>query len=129
MLVEEIPRKEWASFLEAFGRQHEGWHATAELHNAPGCLITVENRPLRRTEVETDPRGQARITLMFDGGDSETVTSIADNAEHLRFLETDRHEHVGLEIESEKGRKLIVRFRSPTLPEMLNGVLPIREER
>lgn len=123
MLVHEIPRNEWVSFMKAFGRQHEGWFATVERSDPLGRLVTLENRRLRQTQAETSSRG-ARIAFIFGDDKTGPDTQIADMPEHVRFLETDEHAHVGLEIELAGGRRLSLRFDSPMPPEMLDGVLP-----
>jgi hypothetical protein len=122
MPAHDIPRNEWPAFLTAFGRQHEGWLATVELREPFGASIMVNERPLRSADAKIDPRGEARIALIFGHHDGGPMTEIADVPQQLRFLETEEHAHVGLEIESAKGRSLILRFRSPMPPEMVDGI-------
>ncbi|OLE50804.1 MAG: hypothetical protein AUG51_26320 [Acidobacteria bacterium 13_1_20CM_3_53_8] len=51
--MREIPREEWAEFLDIFSRQHEGWLVTVEvLSEEIGAQVEAEGKPLEGITAE-----------------------------------------------------------------------------
>ena len=91
-----VPREEWQSFLEAFGRQHEGW------------LVTVDG-------ISQQPLESVRLvgkTIEIRAGGS------AVRADDVQSIEEIGER--GLDIISAK-RTLTIRFRVAIDPELVDG--------
>lgn len=121
MRAKEIPRSEWASFLESFATQHRGWLVNLERRqHGGGRLALLYDRPL--DEIHIDVQGSAGIALVFGRAEEERMTEAVENPSRIRFLETKPGAHAGLEIQSVDGTSLVMRFRSAMPPEMVDGI-------
>lgn len=121
MITKEISRDEWASFFDEFSRQHEGWLVTLEvLKGEGGAQLAASELPL--VGITTDAGGNS-ITITVDKTDGNQITQTIDAPTHVWLEETEGGAHQALEVESAKGEKVILRFRSAVLPEFVDGVV------
>ena len=126
MSLKEVPRAEWASALEAFGREHRAWLASVEHVAADGSRdLSFGERPL--AGVFADRQGSrvvaVRIELAPDSTPATSSLRIDDpSAVHLEVEEHDAAS--GLQIDDEHGGRTRVRFRVRPPVEMLDGVAP-----
>ena len=111
----EITRKDWAEFLESFGRRHRSWLASVEEwpREAPERTRAVD-QPLESLGAE-----DGAIAIHLGGG--EVLRVEAPRA--LRVDVTARGEELGLDLDTARGVTRL-RFRAAALPEELDGIAP-----
>ncbi|HWC65392.1 MAG TPA: DUF5335 family protein [Thermoanaerobaculia bacterium] len=119
--TEEIPRKRWPRYFDEFSRRHDGWLVDVqELMGERGAQREATALPFRGATAVLDPRPAVTIELGRDAADHVEhrieapqrvwVESLAGGAE------------AALEIESARGRKTVIAFRSPQPPEAVDGM-------
>jgi hypothetical protein len=124
LATREIPRAQWAFFLDAFSRQHQGWTVTVEvLDEAIGAQIQGDGIPLEAIMLDAAAAGDT-ISVMLGGTPERHVTHTirAPSRVHLDQTGIDVGTGEVLEIESAEGSKTLIRFHHPVLPEQLDGV-------
>jgi len=122
MSTQEIPREEWQSFFEVFSRQHEGWLATLELLGSDiGAQEEAHELPLEGLSVESDEA--KAIVISLGRSPQYHVTHTISRPEHVWLEQTPEGANAALEIESRGDSKALLRFRSPILPELVDGVV------
>ena len=123
MPTREVTREEWVNFCDSFSRQHEGWRVTVEvLGQEIGAQAEARELPLRGVTAELNG-GEERIEIMVGEGAGDHITHTIRSPKRVYVEETGAGAHEALEIESPDGVKTLLRFRSPTLPEMVDGVV------
>ena len=115
MSTEIIPRSRWREFLDEFSRVHQGWLVTVEsvpARDVPGVLM--RDVPLLGV---SDERGKIQIATAADTSHTHRMIDAA-------ILRVDRvgGAERGLEIESEDGSMLRLRFRSAVPAELVDGL-------
>lgn len=110
MKQREVPHHDWSRFLRVFSDAHRAWLARVE-----GADTRTEERALDSVETSS-----GAIVIHFRNAADVRV----DSALALRVNETDRGEHLGLDIESARGLTRL-RFRAAAMPEELDGVGPL----
>lgn len=124
MPTREVPREEWVSFCDSFSRQHEGWRVTVEVLGAEiGAQNEARELPLGGVTAELNGGREERIEIMVGEGAGDHITHTIMSPRRVYVEETVAGAHEALEIESPDGVKTLLRFRSPTLPEMVDGVV------
>jgi hypothetical protein len=119
MIAQEIPREQWADFLERFSTQHRGWLVSVELSVPSGARLDAIDVPLERIQLAgSDGEESIRLAL---GGEAAAHERLPNPA-RLRIERTLGGADTELSIESERGAGLIVRIHSPMLPEDVDGV-------
>src|SRR5205814_26860 len=121
MPTKEIPRDEWASFLDSFSQQHQGWLVTLEVI-APeiGAQEEASNLPL---EGITSSGSNEHKTISISVGNvpSNHLTHTVNDPTWLWLKQTPQGADEALEIESTDGVKTLLRFRSAMPAEMVDG--------
>jgi hypothetical protein len=121
--MREIPRDEWAGFLDSFSRQHEGWLVTVEvLGTEIGAQVEAEGKPLEGITADLKAGGEDVITIILGGGPRGRVTHNVTQPAHVRIEQTEGGADMTLQIESGGGVTTLVRLRSAMLPEMVDGI-------
>jgi hypothetical protein len=122
--MREIPRAEWAEFLDSFSRQHEGWLVTVEvLSEEIGAQVEAEEKPLEGITAEQKGSGEGSISITVGLIPEEQVTHNIRAPTHLRIEQAENGADMALEMESEEGVTTLVRLRSAMLPEMVDGIV------
>jgi hypothetical protein len=122
--MREIPRDEWAKFLDSFSRQHEGWLIRLEVLGAEiGAQVEAQELPLEGITAELKSGGEDVISIILGGGSRERVTHNITQPTHVRIEQTESGADMTLQIESRSGVTTLVRFRSAMLPEMVDGIV------
>jgi hypothetical protein len=64
-LATVIPPAEWGSFLESFGRSHEGWLTRLETQDTvtQECVVSLES-PLQSVELDLEDEKNPRINVV-----------------------------------------------------------------
>jgi hypothetical protein len=125
MGLKDVPRPEWASTLESFGREHRAWLATVEHVASDGTRdLWLSERPLAGVFAERAPEHMTvRIDLTPDSTSPSSTVRIEDPIA-MRLDQDQEGPSSALEIDDRQGGRTRVRFRvHPTL-DMLDGVAP-----
>ena len=80
-----------------------------------------ETRAVEPLETHRDPERRSRRDNPDRSGDH--VNNISNRPTRVALEETEEGAHKGLRIESEDGQTTLLRFRSPALPETVDGVI------
>ena len=124
MSTREIPHGEWVEFFEGFSRQHEGWLANLEVFGSEiGAQTEAQNLQLQGITV--DPNGDTGEAIVIILGKSPDlhITHTISGPTRVRLEETAEGVHEALQIETREGVTALVRFRTATLPELVDGVV------
>jgi hypothetical protein len=125
MPTRDIPRKEWAAFLDSFSRQHERWLVNVEVvTDGLGAHREVREKGLIGISADLKKRGASSISIMAGDRDDDHVNHIVNHPVRVALEETDEGAHRGLRIEAEDGQTTLLMFRSPARPETVDGVFP-----
>jgi hypothetical protein len=121
--MREIPRDEWAEYLDSFSRQHEGWLVTVEvLGEEIGAQVEAGEMALAGITADLKGGGDV-ISIILGKGATERVTHNIARPTHVRIEQAESGADMALQIESADGTATLVRFRSAVLPEMVDGVV------
>jgi hypothetical protein len=124
MPTQEIPREEWQGFFEVFSRQHEGWLATLELLGSDiGAQEEAHELPLEGLSLDSGGNESEAIVISLGRTRRDHVTHTIKQPEHVWLEQTAEGANAALEIESSDESKALLRFRSPLLPEFVDGVV------
>lgn len=130
MSTREIPRDEWASFFDAFSRQHEGWLAGLEIFAAElGAQEEAHELPFEGITLaaaasdgsEEGPRG-VTVTINLGKTPEDHVSHTILEPTHIWLEQTAEGANAALEIESTDETKTLLRFRHAMRPDMVDGV-------
>lgn len=123
MKTKKIPKSEWPKFFDSFSRQHEGWLSTLEIFS-PDIGAQVEERELAFEGIvdEWDEALGNQISIMTGANPDDHITHTIARPTNVSLEQTDEGADVALAITSEAGAVALLRFRSPMLPEMVDGL-------
>ena len=124
MSTQEIARDEWASFLDRFSKQHEGWLVTLEVF-APDLGAQEEATELPLEGISLSSSGQEPDTIAISVGKEpgDHVTHTVTEPERVWLEQTTEGANAALEIESKNETKTLLRFRSAVPSELVDGVV------
>jgi hypothetical protein len=117
-----VPRAEWFRFFEEFSRRYEGWLVTVRvLHPSFGSQVEARNLPLEGAVSSADASGP--ISLHLGGSPRSNLEHeiLSPSQVWVEISDTEIEEALG--VLSEDGTKTIVEFRSPSLPETVDGIV------
>jgi len=131
MKTMEITKDKWSAFFDRFSRQHEGWLVTLEVL-AEDLGAQVEERELAFEGIvaEWDEIEGNKIAIMIGANPDDHITHSIDRPTQVNVEQTDEGADVALQIKSADGVTALLRFRSPMLPEMVDGLVadPVKRE-
>jgi hypothetical protein len=127
MKTKEILKSEWPEFFDSFSRQHEGWLVTLEILGSD-IGAQVEERELAFEGIvdEWDEVQGNQIVIMMGTRPDDHITHAISRPTQVSLEETEEGADAALAIKSADGVTALVRFRSPMLPEMVDGVVSPR---
>ena len=133
MKTRQIPKEEWGTFFDNFSRRHDGWMVTLEiLDNEIGAQVEGRELTLKGIVDEWDEIKGNEIMVMVGTRPDDHVTHTIANATEVSLEQTDGGADVALAINSSDGTTALLRFRSPLLPELVDGEVyldaSVREE-
>jgi hypothetical protein len=122
MATREIPREEWATFLDGFSSGHEGWLTTIEVMGGE-LGAQVESRELRLGGISADLKGgdEDAISIMVGETPDDHVTHTITQPTRVRLEQTEEGATAALQIESGDRVTTLLRFSPATPPEMVDG--------
>lgn len=123
MITREVTRDEWTSFFNTFSKQHEGWLATLEiLGDEVGAQKEAVELPFEGISLNAEDEAKS-LTINFGKTAKDHVSHTVERPRHVWLKETAEGAHHSLEIEEEGNQKTLLRFRSPVLPEFVDGIV------
>lgn len=124
MKTREIPKEEWGPFFTNFSRRHEGWEVTLEILGAEiGAQVEERELELKGIVDEWDEIKGNAIMIMVGTKPDAHITHTIGNATQVSLEQTEGGADVALAIKSADGTTALLRFRSPMLPEIVDGLL------
>lgn len=133
MKTRQIPKEEWGTFFDNFSRRHDGWMVTLEILDTEiGAQVEGRELTLKGIVDEWDEIKGNEIMVMVGTRPDDHVTHTIANATEVSLEQTDGGADVALAIKSSDGTTALLRFRSPLLPELVDGEVyldsSVREE-
>jgi hypothetical protein len=131
--MREVPREQWAEVLDAVSRSHRGWLVTLEVGTEVDARAEARTLPFAGAELRRGGEAERFVVhlgeeprsdggrLAPEPGQVRLRHELARPA-HVRLEEDARGSLRGIELLSEGGDALWIRFRSPMLPEMVDGM-------
>ena len=124
MQTQEIPPQEWNSFFDSFSRQHEGWLATLEVLGSDlGAQEEAHDLPFEGVSVASEADKSKSIAINMGKTPEDHINHTITKPQHVWLEKTDDGADAALEIESVDEARTLLRFRSPMLPEFVDGVV------
>lgn len=124
MRTKEIPKNEWREFFDKFSRQHEGWLATLEILGSEiGAQVEERELALEGIVDEWDEIQGNEILIMVGAKPDDHITHNISQPTEVGLEQTDEGADAALAIKSADGTTALLRFRSPMLPEMVDGLV------
>ena len=124
MKTNEIPKNEWPKFFDNFSSKHQGWLVTLEIFGTElGAQVQEGELPLVGIVDERDEIHGNRIVIMFGEKPNDHMTHSIRHATEVGLEQTDGGADVALAIKSSDGVMALLRFLSPMLPEMIDGLV------
>jgi hypothetical protein len=123
MGTREVTRSEWTNFFEVFSKQHEGWIASLEiLGDQVGAQVEAIELPFQGISVSTEDEPQSLIINLGKTAEDH-VSHTIERPRHVWLKQTEEGANDSLEIVEEGNQKTLLRFRSPMLPELVDGIV------
>jgi Family of unknown function (DUF5335) len=120
----EIPRDEWSSFFDVFSRQHEGWLATLEVFGAKTSAQPKPGEfPLKEVTLTSVESESKAIEIDLGNTPEDHLKHTVIEPTQVWLVKTPEGADAALEIESADETRTLLRFRSPVLPEFVDGVV------
>ena len=116
-----IPRADWTAALAEFSRMHASWLVSVEVL-APGMGAQPEIAEMALTGLTFEPRNGGAIVIAVGREADAHVSHVVGAPANVRLARTESGADAALEIESTDGTRTILRFRTPALPETVDGV-------
>jgi len=121
MKTQEIPKNEWPKFFDNFSSKHQDWSVTLEILGTElGAQVQERELPLVGI---VDERDGNRIVIMLGGKPNDHITHSIADATEVSLEQTEGGADVALAIKSADGVMALLRFLSPMVPEMLDGLV------
>lgn len=119
MPTEDIPPEQWSWFCAGFSRQHAGWLAELQI-SAPATGVQPLAAGASLHALKYEP-AEERIVVKLDCDEAQILTHTLDRPRRITLDRDAQGAHTGLEIESQGGEELLLRFPVTVPMEMLDG--------
>jgi hypothetical protein len=124
MTTQEIPRKDWPEFSQAFSQRHDNWLVTLEVMGSEiGAQVEGRGLRLRGLSADTSQEG-SNFALMLETANGDHLTHVVAAPTHVWLEQAPDGADVALEIQSADGTNTLVTFRSAVRPETVDGIMP-----
>ncbi len=115
-----IDRSQWAEFVDAFSRQHDGWLISVAVEaGSHRREYMTRDLPLRGVVAEVDENTDS---MMVFTGDATHETHFVEHPVTLTIEETADGAEAELTIADGSGARTIVELRSAIRPELVDGM-------
>jgi hypothetical protein len=123
MSTREVSRNEWTSFFDVFSKQHEGWIASLEiLGDEVGAQAEAVELPFEGISVSAESEPQS-LVINLGRTAEDHVSHTVKRPRQVWLRQTEEGANDSLEIVEEGSQKTLLRFRSPMLPELVDGIV------
>lgn len=123
MSTKEVTRNEWTRFFDIFSKQHEGWIATLEVFGDQiGAQTEAVELPFEGISIGSENEPQS-LVINLGGTTEDHVSHTVEQPRHVWLRQTEEGADDSLEIVEEGNQKTLLRFRSPMLPELVDGIV------
>lgn len=127
MKTREIPKNEWPKFFDDFSRKHEGGLVTLEVFGTEfGAQVQERELTFEGIVDEWDEIQGNRIVIMVGERPDDHLTHSIARPAQVSLEETDEGAGAVLAIKSADGVMALMRFRSPMLPERVDGLVGLQ---
>jgi hypothetical protein len=124
MKTKEIPKNEWPKFFDSFSRQHEGWQVTLEIFGTEiGAQVQERGLAFEGIVDEWDEVQGNQLVIIVGAKSDDHITHSIGRPIEVSMEQTDEGADAVLAIKSADGVMALLRFRSPILPEMVDGLV------
>ena len=124
MKTKQIPTNEWLKFFDNFSSRHAGWLVTLEIFGTElGAQVQERDLPFAGIVDEWDEIHGNRIAMMFGETPDAHITHRISRPTEVSLEYTEGGADVALAIKSADGVMALLRFLSPMLPEMVDGLV------
>ena len=124
MKTRKIPGNQWPNFFDSFSQRHEGWQTTLEIFGAElGAQVQERQLALQGIVDEWDKAGGNQIVIMVGAMPDDHITHTIRSPTEVSLEQTEGDADVALQIKSADGLTALLRFRSPFLPELAEGLV------
>ncbi len=116
-----IDRQQWPAFVDGFSRRHDGWLISVAVESgADTRRYLARDVPLRGVVAELNDGTDSM--MIFTGETTAHAACFVERPVSLAVEETEEGAEAELTITGDDGSRTIVEFRSPMLPELVDGV-------
>lgn len=123
MSTREVTRNEWTKFFDVFSKQHEGWIASLEiLGDQIGAQAEAVELPFEGISVSSEDEPQS-LVINLGRTAEDHVSHTIERPRHVWLRQTEEGANDALEIVEEGNQKTLLRFRTPMLPELVDGIV------
>ncbi|MHB0855963.1 MAG: DUF5335 family protein [Anaerolineae bacterium] len=119
MRIREVEKHHWKEFCDGFSGLHEGWIASLRVRSDGSEEPVATDLPF--VGVTLDPERDS-ISLAIGEDPREHLTHIVEHPKKVWVEQTEEGADSALGIESEAGDRIVLSFRTTTLPEFLDGI-------
>lgn len=124
MQTRQIPKSEWAAFLDSFSRQHEGWLVKLEIFGPEiGAQVAETGLSLVGVTDEWDEVSGNTITISAGTAPDSHITHPISHPTDVSVEQTEEGADVALSIKAADGTTALLSFRATTLPETVDAVM------
>ena len=118
-----IPHEAWTARLNEFTNVHEGWLVSLDVLSPDiGAQPELENVPLLGVSVDHIDDDDS-IVISIGRSATDHLTHVVHAVTRIDVEQTDNGADAALQVKSVDGTKTILRFRSPALPETVDGLV------
>lgn len=119
MKTTEIPKDQWPKFFKSFTQRHEGWLITLEIFGSEiGAQVQELELPFTGIVDEWHEAEGSQIVIMIGAKPDDHITHTIRRPTQVSLEQTEGGADVALQVKSADELTALLRFLSPTLPEM-----------
>jgi hypothetical protein len=123
MTTKEVARNEWAIFFDTFSKQHEGWLATLEVFaDELGAQTEALDLPFEGISLDSEDKPES-LVINMGTSNADHVSHLVKRPTHVWLQQTAAGADDSVEIEAEDEQKVLLRFRSPMRPELVDAMV------
>ena len=122
MATVEIPRDQWTVRLDEFTVRHDAWLVSVDVLTGMGALREFENLPLLGVSADRSSDG-GTILMSAARAPNAHITHAVHGVTRVSLEQTAEGADAALLVDSADGTRTVLRFRTATLPETVDGVV------
>lgn len=118
----EIERAKWPEFVEGFSHRHDGWLVSIAEESNGAKKSIARDVPLRGVVAAGSP--SSKEVLVLAGGVAPGTKRVIASPVSMVVGRTDDGAEASLTITDKSAVRTVIEFRSPMLPELVDGMVP-----